>query len=183
MSTLHLRTVSLLTRWRPNYRISCRYTYIIQTTYLGQHRMGAGCLADDAEACSQLQFADSVQEAEHLWVEHCTAGLLDYNFRAEEVEDRCCIADIAGEGGVRIYFQISIISPHHLHRLLALRLEDQIRLYLPILWWRGSIVPLLRGRRAAVLILWGWTISTTTTSSSTLMMTCAGERVPRHFVL
>ena len=170
MSTLHLRTISLLTRWRPNYKISCRYTYIIQTTYLGQPRMEAGCPADDAEACNQLQFADSVQEAEHLWAEHCTAGLLD------------CIAEIAGEGVVRIYFQISIISPHHHHRLFALRLEEQIRLYSPILRWRRSIVPLLRGRRAAVLILWGWTISTTT-SSSTLMMTSAGERVPRHRVV
>ena len=70
--------------------------------------MGAEQPAAAAEACNQLQSAGSAQEAEHQWAEHYTVGLLD-SFRVEEVEDRCCIADIAGEGVVRIYFQISII--------------------------------------------------------------------------
>ena len=59
--------------------------------------MEVGSPADGAEACNQPQSADNVREGEHLWAEHCTAGLLD------------CIAEIAGEGVVRIYFQISII--------------------------------------------------------------------------
>jgi hypothetical protein len=71
--------------------------------------MGAGQPAVAAEACIQLQSAGSVLEVERQWEEHCTAGLLG-NFREEEVEGRCCIADIAGEGVVRIYFQISINS-------------------------------------------------------------------------
>lgn len=71
--------------------------------------MGAEQPAAAAEACNQLQSAGSVQEAERQWEGHCTAGLLG-SFREGEVEDRCCIADIAGEGVVRIYFQISIIS-------------------------------------------------------------------------
>lgn len=71
--------------------------------------MGAGQPAAAAEACTQLQSARSVLEAERQWEEHCTAGLL-HSFREEEVEDRCCIADIAGEEVVRIYFQISVIS-------------------------------------------------------------------------
>jgi GTP cyclohydrolase III len=70
--------------------------------------MGAEQPAAAAEACNQLQSAGSAQKAERQWAEHYTAGLLD-SFRVEEVEDRCCIADIAGEGVVRIYFQISII--------------------------------------------------------------------------
>jgi hypothetical protein len=71
--------------------------------------MGAEQPAAAAGACIQLQSADSVLEAERQWEEHCIAGLLR-SFREEVVEDRCCIADIAGEGVVRIYFQISIIS-------------------------------------------------------------------------
>jgi hypothetical protein len=71
--------------------------------------MGAEQPAAAAEACIQLQSADSVLEVERQWEEHCTAALLG-SFREEEVEDRCCIADIAGEGVVHIYFQISIIS-------------------------------------------------------------------------
>jgi hypothetical protein len=71
--------------------------------------MGAEQPAAAAEACIQLQSADSVLEAERQWEEHCIAGLLR-SFREEEVEDRCCIADIAGEEVVRIYLQISMIS-------------------------------------------------------------------------
>jgi hypothetical protein len=71
--------------------------------------MGAEQPAAAAEACIQLQSADSVLEAERQWEGHCTAGLRG-SFREEVVGDRCCIADIAVEGVVRIYFQISIIS-------------------------------------------------------------------------
>ena len=65
--------------------------------------MGAEQPAAAAAACNQLQSAGNAQEVEHQWVEHCTAGLLG-SFQEGEVEDRCCIADIAGEGVVRIYF-------------------------------------------------------------------------------
>jgi GTP cyclohydrolase III len=71
--------------------------------------MGAEQPAAAAEACNQLQSAGSVQEAERQWEGHCTAGLLS-SFREGEVEDRCCIADIAVEEVVRTYFQISVIS-------------------------------------------------------------------------
>lgn len=109
MSTLHLRTISLLSRWRPDYILSVKYTPAVTLAYWVKHQMGAEQPAAAAEACNQLQSAGSVQEAERRWEEHYIAGLLSSSLE-EVVEDRCCIADIAEEGVVRIYLQISIIS-------------------------------------------------------------------------
>jgi hypothetical protein len=101
--------------------------------------MGAEQPAAAAGACIQLQSADNVLEAERQWEEHCIAGLLR-SFREEVVEDRCCIADIAGEGVVRIYFQISIISVTiSIVYSLSLSQEGQIRWTYPYCGGGGAL--------------------------------------------
>jgi len=124
MSTLHLRTISLLSRWRPDYIISVQDIRVGTLAYWVKHRMGAEQPAAAAEACNQLQSAGSVQEAERRWEEHYIAGLLG-SFLEEVVEDRCCIAGIAGEGVVRIYFRISNISLAPSSALTQTRMADQ----------------------------------------------------------
>jgi hypothetical protein len=108
VSTLHLWTIVLLTRWRTDYRISDKSIHVEKIHYSVLRRKAADCPADDGEAYNQLQSADSDWAvALPLVEEHCIA-VLD-SFRVVEGEDRYCILDIAVEEEVRFrsYFQIS----------------------------------------------------------------------------
>ena len=88
MTTLHLRPIGLLTRWRPDCMISKHSMYKLDCAYLVLPRMEAECPVAGEEACSRLPSAGNGLGVERQWEEHCTAAL---------GKDRYCTAGIAGE--------------------------------------------------------------------------------------
>lgn len=176
MSTLHLRSVRLLTRWWAHC-VACQCSLLASVVpiarwgpgvaaHLAADRRAAYCPVVAEEACIRHQSADSGSAAVQQWeVGHCIA--VPGNCRSAGEEDCCCILHTAEEEvdvDCSCSCLSSVIGPP----------DGQTLNYSPEWRRRRTIAP-------ASLIWWWWsTISawrpvTASSTTSALMVSSARE--------